>query len=228
MVSSAVIDAIRARSGLIADHAVVTESGDTAISLGVPIVYGIATAKKNGSSATQGTDYNWVEGRPNVTFPSAASDNDFWHFRIKTKLSDSAIEDYGEEAERHVTSKLEGFYADDDILTYPICLNLVINRSAGRIKEDLSSGIALESAQYRSGNDLKREVDRIILAIMNGEAEIVDSGNDKVARVTGSVVGGFKHDDPIETREDLRERLATYNSIYLLYHPFGDNVTDSA
>ena len=93
-------------------------------------------------------------------------------------------------------------------------------RAVGRLREDLTRGTALEAATYRSGRDLKREVDDQIDRILRGEADITDSSDEQVSRVAYALMGGFEHTDgAFESRLELIDRAQSHSGVYMTVYP---------
>lgn len=202
------------------------------ISLGSDLVYAIPTAKKNGATIAAGTGYLWTTGRPNVLIPASAlpAANDHYEFVIQTQLDDTAITDYVDEAERQIVSKLVSFYpASLDLTANATVQTLIAMWASGRIKEDLSSGVALESAHYRSGRELKQSAMDAVRSIQNGEMDLVDSSDDVVARTAGSIIGAVYHaDGAITERRDIRNRITDFQQSYLPFFSFNStDITES-
>jgi len=230
--TTAIKAVVKRKAGLLRDLVYVASgddktltSGAYIISLGSSIAYEIDSAYKNGTSMTEGTDYDWNTYQPNVTIPSgsAPAQNDIYVFRVQDRLRNDALDDYITEAERYVLAKLKPYYGASAVGTHPTIANLVIDRCVGRIREDFTEGVALESARYRSGHDMKLEVEEMIRMLANGEMDVLDSSGTKVARSSGAIVGSFRHaNGDIDNAQDLRERLAEYSQGYLTFYPYRD------
>lgn len=217
--STSVVTAVRRMTGLLKDVTYLAEGTEATrqssiISLGDGIIYGIDAAYKNGSSFSQGSaagTYGWSTYRPNVVLNTAPAANDFYLFTVKTGMSDTAIEEYVLNARRTVLSALQAHYEDDALDTYPTVLSIIQDLCVGEIRMLSSRGIALESAHYRSGHEMKKGAMDRLRRIQQGKDAVVDSDGAVVARVTGSLVGGFVSSfGSIDERGHWWERMQDY------------------
>lgn len=222
---------VRILAGLVKDVTYLAEGNENAkqgnaISLGAEIVYGVSGAKKNGTSITDPTDYTHKEYRPNVVLVSTPAANDIFYFRVKLGLSDVDIDEHLDKAKDDVLSKLRGFYDSTEAIdTKPTFLEIVRDLAAGRIIQLRSAGIALESAQYRTGRQMELDAWEKVKAIQQGRAEILKTDNTAVARKANSVMGGTRNSDgAIEERGDWWTRLRSYDEKIL--RPVGQTDPD--
>lgn len=183
------------------------------VSLGASIVYGIDTATKNGVPMALGVDYSWVTHRPNVKLLADPAANDFFHFVIKTGMSDASLEEHILAAQRRVVSALAEFYDDDAIATYPTTLGIIQDIAVGEIRQLTARGVALESAHYRSGRDLQKEAMERLRRIKNGTDAVVDWAGLVVERRGHALVGGFRNaNGAIAQRAHWWTRLQDYQA----------------
>lgn len=219
--TSSVLAAVKRQCNLTEDvlH-VANNTTDTRVDFGRGVVYDIEAAYKNGAAITQGTDYSWSLYQSNTTLLSAPAVNDHYVFRVQRRLSDASIQDYITEATRYVVACLQPYYNDSALATYPTVATLIQDRTIGRIKEDLAEGVAMNSAWYRSGNDLKRGVDDAILMIQRGTMNILDNTGAIVTRRQNGLAGGFRHADGAFTdRLSLVDRAQQHTNLYINMYP---------
>lgn len=218
--STSVINSVRRQTGLMKDVTYLAE-GDEAttqndlLSLGDEIIYGIEAAYKNGAvlaAGSSGNTYTWVTYRPNVKVNTTPAANDHYLFTVKVGMTDAAIEEIILNARRRVLSALQPHYRDASLATYPTVLSLVRDIALGEIREQTARGVAMESAFYRSGRDLKKEAFEKIKRIQRGVDSVVDSSDTIVARNANSLMGGFENSEGVITqRSDWWTRLRLYD-----------------
>lgn len=230
---TSVIRAVRRQTNLLRDVTYLAEGNEPTrrsnlVALGDEIVYGIEAAYKNGASFSTGSTgdtYSWVMFRPNVKLNTNPASNDHYLFTVKVGMSDAAVEDVILAATRRVQAGLAAHYDDSAILTYPTTLGLIQDIAVGEIRELRSRGIALESAYYRSGHDLKLEAYALLKSIQRGSSDVKDWNGDLVLRRAGSLVGGFRNaNGPITDRGDWWTRLQDYQ--ISIVRPFGQAEID--
>ncbi len=201
------------------------------LDLGNDLVYSIDVAYKNGVQFLQGTSgdtYEWKLYRPYVKVNTAALSTDHYVFRIQTRMSDDAIQDYIDEAMQYVFSRLKGHYTYAQLNTSPVVLTMVADRCMGRMRKETSEGTALRSGFWRSGADLVDEVDALLKMIQNGAASLFDNNGDTVTRIEGSLIGGFRGSrGAITNRLALIDRLQEYTTIFINFGSENTNLTSS-
>lgn len=222
---------VRILAGLIKDVTYLAEGNENTkqsniISLGAEIVHGIVSAKKNGSTITNPTNYTHAEYRPNVTLVANPAANDIFYFRVKVGLSDTDIDEHLDRAKDDVLSKLRGFYDSAEAIdTKPTFLEIVRDLTAGRLIQLRSAGVALESAQYRTGRQMELDAWQKVKDIQQGKAEILKTDNTAVDRKANALMGGTRHSDgAIAERGDWWTRLRSYDGAIL--RPVGQTDPD--
>lgn len=215
---------VKRRTGLLEDVLIPGEnraSDGLTLPLRTGITYEIEAAYKNGSTiAGGGTDYTWFTFSPNVLLTAAATDDDFYVFRVQTRMQPETITDFINESQDFILAKLSPFYDISGLLTHPTVMSLVAARTIGYIKEELQEGVALENAKYRSGRELIDETTMMVKAICSGSVGLIGDDGAAVSRRDGAIVGGFIHaDGDVSARIDMVDRAQKWTGIFRDLYP---------
>lgn len=229
---------VRRQAGLLDTINIVAEGDEdteqgSLLDLRKNIVYAIDKAWRNGSTISEGTEFTWNQFQSNVKLDTnnvTLNANDHFTFRIQHSMSNATLQTYIDQARRLVIGRLVKHYpSTTDLTGSPTVQNIIKDITVGRVRELTSEGVALESAWYRSGRDLRLQAMEFLDKIVKGAAAIKDTDGNTIGRREESLVGGFTHSDgDIDRTEDWRDRVASYSGFSLNYYPWdGETITGS-
>ena len=217
--TTSVANVVMRQTGILKDVQHVSQGTNAVVPLQSGPVYAIAAAYKNGTPIASPTDYAWAAYRSNVTVSPAPAVNDHYTFTVQTRSSDYVQDIVGRHS-ADVLRALRPHYPSDALLQSPSVVELVKALCIGQIKQDLSQGVALDSAFYRSGRDLQLEALAAIRRIQRGEEGIYDATLAALPRTSGSVVGGKRHaDGDFVNRLGLQDRAQQHTGLYVSLMP---------
>lgn len=223
-----ILRAVRRQSGM-RDHVVYVAEGDEdtrqndRIDLGGEgPVFDIIDAWKNGSTFSA---YSWNQFQTNVTLDSTPSANDHFTFLVQRGMSKDQLQSIIDSARKWVLSELDPLY-DTDISATPTVVNLIKDISVGRVRElNSRGGNALESANYRSGRDLRLDAMEQVKRIKRGESSVRDSDGNIVSKDAQAIIGGHATGE-IKDQKDWRDKMVDYSHFALNFHPFSHGDAD--
>lgn len=217
--SAAIAVAVKRQVGILKDVVHVCPDTNVNISLGSGPVYAIAASYKNGAAISYPTNFTWQIYRTNVVVSPAPAVNDHFFFTVQTR-SDDFVNDIVTRYIAYVLRALKPHYVEEALLQSPSVVELVKALCIGQLRQDLSEGIALDSAFYRAGRDLFLEAKMALLRIQRGEEGIYDSLGVEIARRSGTLVGGRLHSDgEFVNRLGLQDRAQQHTGLYIMLHP---------
>lgn len=225
--------AIKRESDLLDTWATTVGAGRSKLSFNKDVVYRIDKSFKNGSRFERGTSgdtYSWNKYAPWVSLNTDTVADDHFYFLIQTKLDDEALQHLIDDAQTFVVSNLNPYYGDaTSLLGTPTVLNLIKDLVVGEVRQLYSSGVALESSQFRTGKQRKEKAKNLINMVKKGGANLVNEDESAISRETGALIGGPLNDDLDRGNvEDLLERYKDWNaSVGMNFYDLVANSEDS-
>lgn len=210
------VRAIKRESNLLDAWAQTVDAGKTRISFNQDIVYRIDEAWKNGARFERGSTgdtYDWNTYRNYVDLNAATSEGDHFYFLLQTQLDDRALQHLIDDAENLVISHLQPYYSSaTNLIGTPTVLNIIKDLVVGEVRQLFSHGVALESAQFRTGMARREDAMKLIKSVKQGGANLLDSEYKALSREAGALIGGPTNADldPGDV-EDLLDRLVDWN-----------------
>lgn len=221
--SVAVASVVKRRTGLLVDVHVpgenVRDTTRTKVDLGKGQIYAIDNAYKNGIAIVRPTNYTWNLYGSLATLVVAATDADEYLFRVQRRLSDDALNDFIDESSNLMLSALRPFYGDTLLASRPTFEALVVMRTVGKVKIELTKG-SRDNSDSAEGAKLVQQAEEWAKSIARGEKDLLDSSDAIVSRREGALAGGFRSaDGAITGRLDLVDRFQKWTGILQEYWP---------
>lgn len=219
--SSSIAYAVMRQTGIVREVAYQANNTGLHVSLGSGIVYAIHEAYKDGVAIARPTDYTWSTFRGYATLVAAPTVGQTFVFTVQTK-SDAWVQDIVQRSIQEVIRDLSQHYdaTTESFLQSPSVVDLVKSLCIGQMKQDLSEGVALDSAFYRTGHDLQKATRMAILRIQRGEADIYDTAGTAVARRAGTIAGGYLAPNGVFAQRLLYREAQPLSGLYVGFSPY--------
>lgn len=216
---AAISPAVMRQTGYFKDVTFTANSTNAIIPLMSGIVYAIQAAYKNGVAMVQGTDYSWATYRGSITLTVAPALTDDFLFTVQTKDTQS-VTDVITRYTQEVLADLQAHFNTVALLQSPTVAEVIKNLCVAELKMEGTQGTALDSARFRSSQNLMVEARKQIIRIQRGEATCYDSAGNQIPRIKGAVVGAYHHPEgDFVNRLGLINRGEQFTGVYVAIAP---------